>query len=196
MFQLFTLGCQCFFGKRMDAIREQTWCFEPMGSHTARYASICALWYEKTKDNYYKDVAFRFFNFAAYMCENNGYVWTGPAWSTSWFTDGYGDYIQHFMEGIAAVPEWAPVNENHLLSSTSVVKKIFYSNNEIKFTTFDDLSIEVFRLTSKPEIVKVNDVKIRELKNLTQEGWIWEELDKGGVLRIKHTNGSQVKISM
>jgi len=187
----------------MDAIREQTWCFEPMGSHTARYASICALWYEKTGDDYYKDEAFRFFNFATYMCEDNGYVWTGPAWSTSWFTDGYGDYIQHFMEGIAAIPEWAPVNENHLLRSTSIVKKIFYSTNEIRFTTFDVSSTEVFRLTSKPEAVKVNDVKISELKGLTrlpggqaQDGWTWKGLDKGGILCIKHTLGSQVEISM
>jgi hypothetical protein len=185
-----------FAVKEMDAIREQTWCFEPMGSHTARYASICALWYEKTGDEYYKEEAYRFFNFATYMCEDNGYVWTGPGWSTSWFTDGYGDYIQHFMEGMAAVPEWAPVNENHLLSSTSIIKKIFYSDSKIKFTTYDNSSTEVFRLTLKPEVVKVNDVKIMEHKNLTQDSWTWEGLDKGGILRIKHTNGSQVEILM
>jgi hypothetical protein len=184
----------------MDAIREQTWCFEPMGSHTARYASICALLYEKIGDEYYKDEAYRFFNFATYMCEDNGYVWTGPEWSTSWFTDGYGDYILHFIEGIAAVPGWAPVYENHLLGSTSIVKKIFYSDNEIIFTTFDDTSAEVLRLISKPKIIKVNDVKIRELKNLkdiqSQEGWIWEKLDNGGVLHIKHMDGSRVSISI
>ena len=25
-----------------------------------------------------------------------------------WFSDGYGDYIRHFMAGLGAVPEWAP----------------------------------------------------------------------------------------
>jgi hypothetical protein len=98
------------------------------------------------------------------------------------------------MEGMAAVPEWAPVNENHLLSSTSIIKKIFYSDSKIKFTTYDNSSTEVFRLTLKPEVVKVNDVKIMEHKNLTQDSWTWEGLDKGGILRIKHTNGSQVEI--
>lgn len=187
----------------MDAIREQTWCYEPMGSHTARYASICALWYEKTGEDKYKEKAFRYFNFATYMCEDNGYVWTGPDWTTAWFSDGYGDYIQHFMQGLAAVPEWAPPDENHLLSSSSVIKKIFYSTDKIEFTTYDESSTEVLRLMLKPEIVKVNGSAIGEIKNLSdqensqiKEGWIWKGLDNGGVLRINHTQGSEVEILM
>ncbi len=35
----------------LDAIKEQTWCFEPMGSHTARYGSACALYFERTGDS-------------------------------------------------------------------------------------------------------------------------------------------------
>jgi hypothetical protein len=178
----------------MDAIREQTWCYEPMGSHTARYASVCALWYEKTGVESYKEEAYRFYNFATYMCEDNGYVWTGPGWQTSWFTDGYGDYIQHFMEGLSAVPEWAPPDENHFLGSTSVVKNINYSPAEISYTTFDDSSIEVFRLKSKPEMVKINNNQISQLKELKQEGFTWNELDKGGILRINHLSGAKLKI--
>lgn len=182
--------------KGLDAIREQTWCYEPMGSHTARYASVCALWYEKTGEDIYKDEAFRFFNCATYCCEDNGYVWTGPGWPTAWFSDSYGDYIQHFIEGLAAVPEWAPSDENHLLGSTSVVKKISYSPGEIEYLTYDDSSTEVLRLTSKPAFVKVNDVQLKEGKNLDQEFWLWEKLNKGGILRIKHIQGSLIKISL
>jgi len=180
----------------LDAIREQTWCYEPMGSHTARYASICALWYQKTGEEIYKDKAFCSFNFATYMCEDNGYVWTGPDWSTAWFSDGYGDYICHFMEGMAAVPEWAPSDENHLLGSTSVIKKIQYSPGKIGYTTFDDSSTEVLRLTSEPKIIKVNTIQIKKLDMLNQEGFTWEALGHGGILHITHTRGSQITISI
>lgn len=183
-----------FATEGMDAIREQTWCYEPMGSHTARYASICALWYEKTKDERYKDEAFRFFNCASYMCEDNGYVWVGPNWPTAWFSDGYGDYIRHFMEGLAAIPEWAPADEDHLLKSTSVVKKISYKLNSIEYTTFDNLATEVLRITSKPKSIFVNGKKIGERKNLKKDAWIWEALDKGGILRIRHDEGSNIVI--
>ena len=179
----------------MDAIREQTWCYEPMGSHTARYASICALWYERTKDQRYKEQACRFFNLASYMTFDNGVVAVGPAWPGSWFSDGFGDYIRHFLEGLAAVPEWAPADEDHLLKSTSVVRAISYAPKQIAFTTFDESSQEVLRLTSKPVSVLVKGKKLPEQRIAGSPGWTWEKLDKGGVLRLRHENGSEVVIN-
>lgn len=115
-------GANAFKTDGLDAIKEQTWCYEPMGSHTARYASLCALWYEKTGDSWYKEEAYRYFNVTSYCTENDGLVRTGPFWGPEcWFSDGYSDYIKHFMEGMAAIPEWAPLGENHLLRSTSVI---------------------------------------------------------------------------
>jgi hypothetical protein len=179
----------------MDAIKEQTWCYEPMGSHTARYAGICALWYERTKEPWYKDQAYRFFNFATYMTYENGVVAVGPKWLGSWFSDGYGDYIRHFMEGLGAVPEWAPADEDHLLRSTSVVQKISYKQDKIEYKTFDDAATEVLRITAKPKSVAISGKAISEQKSLDNEGWTWEALDKGGVLRIRHTGGREVSVA-
>ncbi|MFC1538300.1 hypothetical protein ACFL6H_02665 [Candidatus Latescibacterota bacterium] len=183
-----------FATEGMDAIKEQTWCFEPMGSHTARYASINAMMYELTGEKRYKDEAFRFFNFASYMCEDIGYVWVGPTWPTAWFSDGYGDYIRHFLEGIAAVPEWAPTDEDHLLRSTSVVRKISYRQNVIEYTTFDSSSTEVLRITGKPKSISAGGTVLKQRKNLDMPGWTWEKLKKGGVLRIKHNESSNIVI--
>jgi hypothetical protein len=178
----------------MDAIREQTWCYEPMGSHTARYASLCALWHERTGDPWYRDQAFRFFNFATYMTYENGVVAVGPNWPGSWFSDGYGDYIRHFMAGMAAVPEWAPAGEDHLLSSTSVVRRILYRSGKIEFTTFDPEAETTLRLTFKPASVRVNGNPLRERKDLKGPGWTWRPLGRDCVLRIRHANGTDVLI--
>ncbi|NIO87776.1 MAG: hypothetical protein GTN68_45300 [Candidatus Aminicenantes bacterium] len=180
----------------MDAIKEQTWCYESMGSHTARYASLCALWYERTGDRWYKEQAERFFNLATYMCHENGYVSVGPNWFGAWWSDGYGDYIRHFMEGIAAVPEWAPQDENHLLKSTSVIQSITYGKSEIHYQTYDSSSTETFRLAKKPKSVWVNQELIQQNKLLNHNSWIWENLDHGGVLHIKHFSGNNIKIKI
>ncbi len=58
------------------------------------------------------------------MAEPDGVVQTGHNWGDEiWFSDGYTDYIRHFMEGLAAIPEWVPVG-NHLLKSSSAVQKM------------------------------------------------------------------------
>lgn len=168
-----------------------------MGSHTARYASICALWYEKTKIEWFKEEAYRSFNWATYVCNNEGHVMTGPDFPPQyWFSDGYGDYIRHFIEGIAAIPEWAPQGENHLLRTSSVIKRISYQSSEINYVTFDNESEEVLRLSTKPKSIAFNGDIVKEIQNLTAEGWTWKPLEKGGVLRIKKITGKEIKIRM
>jgi len=178
----------------MDAIKEQTWCYAPMGSHTARYGSLCAMWYERTGNEWYKDQAYRFLNFATYMTYQNGVVAVGPSWLGSWFSDGYGDYIRHFMEALGAVPEWAPADEDHLLRSSSVVQKISYTPDKIEYKTYDDDATEVLRITAKPKSVAVNGKAISEAKELKNDCWTWQTLDKGGVLRIQRNAGSKIVI--
>jgi len=180
----------------MDGIREQSWCYAGMGSHSARYASICAMWYERTGNEWFREQAYRFFNWATYVCDENGYVIVGPDFPPQyWFTDGYGDYIRHFLDGMAAIPEWAPADEDHLLRTTSVVQQISYSPKQIKYKTCDDESTEVLRIRSKPVKVAVNDTAIKLRNDLEAQGWTWEPLDRGGVLRIRHDSGSQVVIN-
>ena len=177
----------------MNAINEQTGCYQPMGSHTSRYASVCAMWYEYTGDKWFKEEAYRHFNYATYMTEPDGVVQVGHNWGGEiWFSDGYTDYIRHFMEGIAAVPEWAPAGENHLLRSTSVIKIIHYTRKEINYTTFDNSSKEVLRLMKKPVIITVNKKVLKE--SSVGEGYTWQQLPKGGVLKLNHINGETVRI--
>ncbi len=180
----------------MNAINEQTGCYLPMGSHTSRYASICAMWYEYSGDEWFKEEAFRYFNHATYMAETDGVVQTGHNWGTEiWFSDGYTDYIRHFMEGLAAIPEWVPA-ENHLLKSTSTVQEISYETNKISFTTYDNESEVVLRLSSKPKSIAVSGKALKQLNQLNGDGYVWKALDKGGVLKLKYTNGNEVNINL
>ena len=170
-----------------DAIKEQTFCYVPMGSHTARFASICALWYAYSGDQNYKEKAFRYFNNATYVTDTNGVVRVGNTWPSSWFSDGYSDYIKHFMEGMAAVPEW--VHQDAVISSTSAVQKINYESNKISLRTYDDNGTILVRLMKKPLKVQISGAPIPE-----NQGWRWQALQQGGVLKLLHRSGKLIEV--
>ena len=143
-----------------EIISEQVNDMDKMTSHTARYASVLALWYEKTGDESARDRAFRSFNWASYGCREDGLVKTSIDEGTGyWFSDGYGDYMRHFQRGMASVPEWAPANENHLLKSSSVVCYIKYGADKIVYKTFDAESTELFKLADRPDKVLIANDK-------------------------------------
>ncbi len=174
------------------SINEQSWCYVPMGSHTARYASVHAMMYERTGNEWHKREAEEHFNWATYCTATNGVVSVGPRWEGTWWSDGYGDYIKHFFEGMAAVPEWAPAKENHLLRSSSVVQRIRYEPATIAYRAFDESGVERLRLGSKPKQVKSGERELRE-----GDAWTWRALDAGGgVLDVRREKQREVTIGL
>jgi len=176
-----------------DGINEQTWCYEPMGSHTSRYGAACALFYERTGDAHYKDQAYRFLNYATYMTLEDGFVAVGPNWPGAWWSDGYSDYVRHFLDALGAIPEWAPAGENHLLKSSSVVQKISYARNEISLTTYDASPDLVFRLAQVPAHVLAGDKPLL-MPGDGADTWTWKPLGAGGILRLHGAPGNAFTI--
>ncbi|MFI5132270.1 MAG: Ig-like domain-containing protein, partial [Chitinophagales bacterium] len=182
---------QSSFGS--TTIREQQVFFFAMGSHTSRYASVNAMLYEKTGDLVAKEKAYRSFNWATYMTRNNGVVIDGPEVNNQWFSDGYGDYIRHFMNGLAAVPEWVPANQTRLLRSTSVVRTVSYGINNLSYTTSNATSKEVIHLNFDPALVTVNNDVLPRRSDLNQPGWTLDVATK--TIRIYHTTGANITVS-
>ena len=180
-------------------LSEQVNDMDKMASHTARYASVCALYYEVTGDRDYEELAFRSFNWATYASHEDGLVMGGgldPA-TSYWFSDGYGDYLRHFQRGMASVPEWAPAKESHLLGSTSVVRSIQYGNSEIDYRTFDNRSREVLRLRDTPLTVHAGKMLLPRVNNLRRrtQGYTVEAIAGGGfVVRIQHKHSGDIGI--
>jgi Secretion system C-terminal sorting domain len=179
-------------------IKEQQVFPYPMGSHTSRYASVNALLYEKTGDLVAKEKAYRSFNWATYMARSNGVDIDGPLYgdfanASQWFTDGYGDYIRHFMTGMAAVPEWTPSNQTHLLRSSSVVKNITYATNSVNYTTYDATATDVLHVNFNPVTITANGVTLPHRSDLSQPGWTLNVATK--TLKIYHTGATQIVIN-
>ena len=176
-----------------NTIAEQYAFFYPMGSHTSRYASVNARLFELTGDQAALEKAYRSLNWATYMCASNGVVIDGPNVNHIWWTDGYGDYIKHFMESLGSVPEWAPQGESHLLRSTSVVRSVQYAPTDVTYQVFDESATEVLRLNFAPQSVTAGGVVLPQRSELSQEGWTFSSATS--VMRVRHESSTQVRIS-
>jgi hypothetical protein len=178
-----------------NAIKEQMVFHFAMGSHTSRYAAVNALYHELTGDAGAKAKAYRALNWATYMISDTpqGQIIDGPEVGNVWFTDGYGDYMRHFLRALGAVPEWAPEGQNHLTRFTSVVTAISYAPGEIAYTTADPDGIEVLKVAFLPREVRANGVPLAQRSDLTEPGWSFDGAN--GILRVRHAGARAIHVT-
>lgn len=176
------------------AISEQLDYVPKMGSHTSRYASVLARWAELNDDAVATDAAYRSLNWSTYMCKPGGACYDAPDTEQGglWFSDGYGDFIRHFLYAMGARPEWAPEGENHILRSSSVVTKVDYAESRIAYVTFDRESTEVLRLGFVPRTVTAPGETLEQRAKLDSPGWTFDTKLK--VLRVRHSNSTEITV--
>ncbi|MBS1850679.1 MAG: hypothetical protein JST79_07180 [Acidobacteria bacterium] len=176
-----------------NTIEEQAIFAYPMGSHTSRYASVNAMLYELTGNTTAQQEAIRSFNWATYMARSSGVVIDGPDVNHQWFTDGYADYVRHFLTGMGAMPTFAPAGEDHLLRSTSIVKSVTYSSGGVSYATAENSATEVLRISFTPTSVLAGGVALSQNANLNQQGYTFDS--STGILRIRHDQNGAIQIS-
>jgi hypothetical protein len=178
-----------------NAIKEQAVFPFVMGSHTARYAAVNALYSQLTGNTAAREKAYRAFNWATYMISSSpqGQIIDGPDVNNIWFSDGYTDFIKHFMRGMGSVPAWAPNGESHVIGSTSVVKSVTYGTGTIDYATAEERSVERLKVNFAPQEVTVNGVALSARTDLSAEGWVYDS--GSGLLQIRHDAGTQVRVS-
>jgi hypothetical protein len=190
-------------------INEQTAYQTPGNSHSSRQGSAEIQYAALSGDKTGLKNAVRQLYWATYMVDDDGKN-CYPR-DEIWMTDGYGDYVRHYLGAMAFLPELALSSEDHLLSSTSVIQLIEYpqnfnkfrmmegtvaieKNTLIKYRTFDPKSTEIIRLTMKPGAVMVNDKPVNENPLAGEEGWSWKPLNTGGILTLRHLNGNRIMV--
>ena len=160
-------------------------------SHSSRLAAIEALYFAKTGDAAYKEAAYRTYNWVTYFQGLPGKA-HAPFSEQWWFTDEFSDGPRRMMDAFWAVPEWAPGDESHLLGSLSAVTKIVYGAGSVTYSTFDNESTDVLRLNFVPDFVTVGGKAIARSKDLSQEGYAFDEATH--VLNIRHSSSKDIDI--
>jgi hypothetical protein len=176
----------------VTVINEQTVYRVPGNSHSSRQASMELLYTLLTGDTTFRANAIRTLHWATYMVDwdgKNRYIRNDV-----WLTDGYGDYLRHYIRAMAALPELAPSYKNKLLQSSSVITNIEYTPDNIAYKTYDKASIELLRLTTKPDKILSAGEALPQADQLSGDSWTWTPLATGGVLRINHTHSNEISI--
>ncbi len=139
-----TFGNHNFEALHVIPINEQTAYLVSGNSHTSRHAAVELLYCEKTGDCTNKDQAIRGLNWATYSVDSDGK--NRYPNDDIWLTDGYGDYVRHYLRAMASLPELAPDNQNHLLRTSSVIQEIHYATDRIGYSKFNSSSVERFKI--------------------------------------------------
>ena len=104
-----------------------------------------------------------------------------------WFSDGYADYLQYISQALGALPALAPHGVDHLLASTSVVQRVHYGRQSVRYRTFDDASRETLRLTYRPARVEAGSRRLPLERTLRAPGYTVSATRDGDfVVRISH----------
>jgi hypothetical protein len=203
------LGNDTWLKYGVRVVNEQTAYQTPGNSHTSRQAAAEILYASLTQDQSMVENAVRQLHWATYMVDADGKN-CYPR-DEVWLTDGYGDYVRHFLRAMAAMPELAPADANHILNSTSIICQADYypdfnktlsmdvlpdeiEKTLIYYRTCNPSSIETLRMTEKPAAVLIDGKKLDFRDDVQMDGWTWQALDEGGILKIKHSNGTRIKI--
>lgn len=176
----------------------------PANSHSARQAADELLYVSLTGDSSIYHYAVRELNWATYSVDVDGKnIFPNDE---PWLTDGYGDYVRHFIRAMDAIPALSPV-QDHILSSTSVIQQADYSgflrkfyglnfdqvdSNKVQlfYRAFDDEGTEKIRLVKRPSGVLFDGKP--GMEKSTGEGYSWVSLKKGGLLTVRRVKSRKI----
>ena len=191
-----TLGNDKWLKYGVKTVNEQTSCMEPASSHNSRQGSAELQYVKLTGDSSRYDNAIRQLNWATYAVNFDGENrFNGGA---TWLSDGYGDFVRHYLRAMAIDPTLSNPDENHILESSSVLVEVEYAkeSSEIQilcYHIFDENGTEKIRLTAKPSRISMDNIEIKENQQ-SGNSWSWTEMEKGGVLIVKRVSGLVVRI--
>jgi hypothetical protein len=160
-----------------------------MTYQTARYAAECALWYRESGDPAYLEKAYRALNFVTYCSDANGRATESPfsTWISTWWSDNYGEGPRMFYQVFAAMPEWAPAGENHVLYSEDVVHDVTYATDHVGYAAASGEGTEYLRVNFLPDSITINGTPLSLRSDQSAEGYTLRSLGGGDyALTIRH----------
>ena len=156
------------------------------------------MFFEKTRDGQARENAFRSLNYATYFAASDGKIHccgNEHGGGELWFEDGYADAGRSFTWALGAVPEFAPVGQNHLLRSSSIVQAVKYSDRNIGYRTFDNAGTAVLRLNFKPAKVTAGGNPVQEHSDLKGPGYTVQALEGSDyVVRLRYEGGKEIAV--
>lgn len=180
-----------------NIVGEQDGFLPKMDYQTARYAAACARWYAVSGDEACKEKAYRSLNWVTYCNTSEGQAFESPVSKdiSNWWSDCYGECPRMFYPAFAAIPEWAPPGEDHILYSEGVLKDVSYNAKNVQYTATDPAGSEYLRLNFRPATIQVNGAGLSLNSDPKKEGYALRGLGNGDfAVHITRTRSGRVEI--
>jgi len=116
-----------------------------------------------------------------------------------WFKIAHPMALVHVLRTMGWLPEIMGANrENHIMRSSEVVRRVIYSKDRIRYSTFDAPagSVDVLRLAYTPAWVAAGGKSLARRSNLAAIGYAVESLGGGDfIVSIRHDGSTDVEVS-
>jgi hypothetical protein len=100
-----------------------------------------------------------------------------------------------FYHVFAAIPEWAPPGEDHILYSDGILREVSYEGNSVKYIAVSG-GKEYLRLSFKPSVINRDGELIPPNGDPIRDSWQIRSLGKGDyALTISHSKGGKLIVS-
>lgn len=163
------------------AINEQTAFLKPGNSHTARQACAELQYCKATGDMSRYDMAIRQLNWATYMVSEKGE--NRYPGDNLWITDGYGDFVRHYIRAMQVFPELCPP-EPHILDCSYGLRMVCIKDSYIYYETAKACSATI-KLPHKPASIVFGWGKKKQKPAEEGKDWEWNKTETGGLLVVK-----------
>jgi hypothetical protein len=162
-----------------NVVGEQDDFLVKMDYQTARYAAECARWFAVSGDKAFKEKAYRSLNWVTYCSDADGMAFESPLSKgvSNWWSDCYGEGPRMFYHVFAAIPEWAPPKQNHILYSVGVLKDVHYSAEMVSYTPTVAKDTEFVKTSFRPTNVSVGGKSLTPSSDKNKQGYLIRKLD-------------------
>ncbi|HTE29194.1 MAG TPA: hypothetical protein VK666_02385 [Chryseolinea sp.] len=164
-----------------NIVSEQDEFLVKMDYQTARYAAECARWYAISGDEAFREKAYRSLNWVTYCSDEHGMAFESPLSKdvSNWWSDCYGEGPRMFYHVFAAIPEWAPPGEDHILYSAGVLKDVAYAKGRMSYSPTVAEGIEYVKISFKPEKIMLGGKAVKASIDRGKSGYRVKKLDNG-----------------
>jgi hypothetical protein len=166
-----------------NIVGEQDAFLYKMDYQTARYAAETARWYAISGDQSYKEKAYRALNWVTYASTVTGQCNESPVTIkkpiSNWWSDCYGEGPRMFYPAFAGVPEFAPPQEDHILYSTGLIRKVSYQKDQLHYEAAGGSGEDYLRLSFLPKQVALENEGLPQSKDCSLECYSLRALGKG-----------------
>jgi hypothetical protein len=168
----------------VPGIMEQTIYRVVLTHHELRLAAFYAKLWQVTNERRYRDLAVQIANSVTWCLMSDGKMRLGLG-QNAYEIPLTLPYNDHFADIMAAIPETAPAGENHLLQSTSDIRRIEYLTRRISYSTMG-ASQDSLRVVSEPQSIASGGKTLERLPTFAKErdGWRFDPASR--LLQIHH----------